>query len=524
MANRRPETESLIGPFAGPIALRLNLSGNPTLREAVQRARDVTLDAMGHGDLPFETLLQNLDLRSVRGRNPLFQFYFSYQAAFLQPRQLARLSVTPMPTFSVGTPFEMQCAIIERQEGIRIQLEYNPDMYDSGTIRNLLRDYESSLRAFASDRGLPISGLKIQSRPERKSPAKIVDSKPGYVAPRDSVEKELAQIWAAVFKLPRVGVTDDFFDLGGHSLLAARLLKRIDETLGKELSLASLLDASTIDRQAKLIRGDNVRSALSGTPTQGAGPTQVPLFYLGGDPSFRPLSLCLGALHEYYNLGMQASMIEALEDRSSLKCIAAYFVRVIRELRPEGPYMVGGWCSHGLLALEVAQQLRAQKQEVALVVMMETANPVARMAFSKWKRFVSAVQLKFNLLAREMKRGHGSTYIFGGVTRAARSFWDAVGPGPHVIRKSPVEVLYDAADNYQPEPYRHPVLLIRSADKSFGFAQDLRLGWGGMFGDQLEICEVRGNHFTIYMNPNVEGLATTIDAHLEKAEERSRTK
>jgi non-ribosomal peptide synthetase component F/thioesterase domain-containing protein len=524
MANRRPETESLIGPFAGPIALRLNLSGNPTLREAVQRARDVTLDAMGHGDLPFETLLQNLDLRSVRGRNPLFQFYFSYQAAFLQPRQLARLSVTPMPTFSVGTPFEMQCAIIERQEGIRIQLEYNPDMYDSGTIRNLLRDYESSLRAFASDRGLPISGLKIQSRPERKSPAKIVDSKPGYVAPRDSVEKELAQIWAAVFKLPRVGVTDDFFDLGGHSLLAARLLKRIDETLGKELSLASLLDASTIDRQAKLIRGDNVRSALSGTPTQGAGPTQVPLFYLGGDPSFRPLSLCLGALHEYYNLGMQASMIEALEDRSSLKCIAAYFVRVIRELRPEGPYMVGGWCSHGLLALEVAQQLRAQKQEVALVVMMETANPVARMAFSKWKRFVSAVQLKFNLLAREMKRGHGSTYIFGGVTRAARSFWDAVGPGPHVIRKSPVEVLYDAADNYQPEPYHHPVLLIRSADKSFGFAQDLRLGWGGMFGDQLEICEVRGNHFTIYMNPNVEGLATTIDAHLEKAEERSRTK
>jgi|HubBroStandDraft_1064217.scaffolds.fasta_scaffold01783_2 non-ribosomal peptide synthetase component F/thioesterase domain-containing protein len=522
MANRRPETESLIGPFAGPIALRLNLSGNTTLREAVQRARDVTLDAMGHGDLPFETLLQNLDLRSVRGRNPLFQFYFSYQAAFLQPRQLARLSVTPMPTFSVGTPFEMQCAIIERQEGIRIQLEYNPDMYDSGTIRNLLHDYESSLRAFASNRGLSISDLKIQSRPERKPPAKTADSKPGYVAPRDSVEKELAQIWAAVFKLPRVGVTDDFFDLGGHSLLAARLLKRIEETLGNELSLASLLDASTIDRQAKLIRGDSGRGAPSGTAGRGTGSTQVPLVYLGGDPSFRPLSQSLGALHEYYNLGMQASVIEALEDRSSLKCIAAYFVRVIRELRPEGPYMVGGWCSHGLLALEVAQQLRAQKQEVALVVMMETANPVARMSYSKWKRFVSAMQLKFNLLVREMKRGQGSTYIFAGVIRAARSFWDAVRPGPHFVRKSPVEVLYDAADNYQPEPYHHPVLLIRSADKSFGFAQDLRLGWGGMFGDQLEICEVRGNHFTIYMNPNVEGLAAAIDAHLKKAEERWR--
>jgi non-ribosomal peptide synthetase component F/thioesterase domain-containing protein len=519
MANRRPETESLIGPFAGPIALRLNLSGNPTLREAVQRARDVTLDALGHGDLPFETLLQNLDVRSVKGRNPLFQFYFSYQAAFLQPRRLAQLTVTPMPTFSVGTPFEMQCAIIERQEGIRIQLEYNPDMYDSSTIRNLLRAYQSSLRALTSNPNLPISNLKIRSRPERKSPSKVADSKPGYVAPRDSIEKELAQIWAAVFKLPRVGVTDDFFDLGGHSLLAARLLKRIEESLGRELSLASLLDASTIDRQAKLIRGDNGRGPSIGVASAGTASGHIPLFYFGGDPSFRPLSQCLGALHEYYNLGMQASVIEALEDRSSLECIAAYFVRVIREIRSEGPYMLGGWCSHGLLALEVAQQLRAQKQEVALVVMMETANPVARMGYAKWKRLVSATQLKFNLLLREVKRGQASNYIFGGVKRAARSFWDAIGPGPHVVRKTPLEVLYEAADNYQPEPYHHPVLLIRSADKSFGFAQDLRLGWGEMFGGQLEICEVQGNHFTIYMIPNVEGLATAIDAHLKKAEE-----
>jgi non-ribosomal peptide synthetase component F/thioesterase domain-containing protein len=523
MANRRPETDSLIGPFAGPIALRLNLPGNLTFGEAIQRARDVTLDALEHGDLPFETLLQNLDLRSLAGRNPLFQFYFSYQAAFLQPRQLAQLTVTPMPTFSVGTPFEMQCAIIERQEGIRIQLEYNPDLYDPNTIRNLLRAYQSSLRALTSNRNLPISDLKIPSRPERKPSSKIANLKPGYVAPRDPVEMDLAQIWAAIFRLPRVGIMDDFFDLGGHSLLAARLLQRIEERLGKELSLASLLDASTIDLQARLIRGENGHGASGKTEGTDGVSTQIPLFYFGGDPSFRLLSQRLGALHEYHNLGMQASVIEALEDRRSLKCIAAYFVRVIRELRPEGPYMLGGWCSHGLLALEVAQQLRAQKQEVALVVMMETANPVARMAYAKWKRFISGTQLKLNVLLREVKRGQASNYIVGAITRAARSFWDVVAPGPGIVRKSPLEVLYEAADNYRPEPYHHPILLIRSADKSFGFAQDLRLGWNDMFGDQLEICEVRGNHFTIYVNPNVDGLATTINAYLKKAEERSRT-
>jgi non-ribosomal peptide synthetase component F/thioesterase domain-containing protein len=522
MANRRPETESLIGPFAGPVALRLNLSGNPSFAEVIRRASDVTLDALGHGDLPFETLLQNVDLRSLAGRNPLFQFYFSYQAAFLQPRQLAHLTVTPMPTFSVGTPFEMQCAIIERQEGIRIQLEYNPDLYDASTIRNLLSAYQSSLRLLTSNPDFLISELKIRSRSERKPSSKIARLEPGYVAPRDPVEIDLAQIWASVFKVPRVGITDDFFDLGGHSLLAARLLKRIEERLGKELSLASLLDASTIDLQARLIRGDSVHSTLGRTEDTEYASTQIPLFYFGGDPSFRPLSQCLSARREYHNLGMQASVIEALEDRSSLKCIAAYFVRVIRKLRPEGPYMLGGWCSHGLLALEVAQQLRGQGEEVPLVVMMESANPLARMAYSKWKRLVSAAQLKFNLLVREMRRRQASTYVVAGIARAARSFWGAIGPGPHVIRKTPLEVLYEAADNYRPEPYQHPVLLIRSVDKSFGFAQDLRLGWDGLFGDRLEICEVRGNHFSMYMNPNVEGLATAIDTHLKKAEERSR--
>ncbi len=531
MANRRPETESLIGPLAGPAALRLNLAGSPTVREAIQRVRGVTLDALGHCDLPFETLLKTLNVRSVRGRNPLFQFYFSYQAAFLQPRQVAQLTVNPLPTFSLGTPFEMQCAIIERKEGIRIQLDYNPDLYDSSTIRSFLRNYESLLQAVVSKRDIFIADLGIHSDPLHTPPSKTaVSSQPNYVGPRDSFEAELAQIWATVLELPRVGVTDDFFYLGGHSLLAAQLLKLIQERLGKELSLASLLDAFTIERQARLIRGDNGPDFSREVVTGGAVSREIPLFYLGGDPTFRPLSLRLSALHEFHSLGMQESVVQALKDPNSLKCIAAYFVNVIRERRPRGPYMLGGWCSHGLLALEVAQQLRAQGEEVALIVMMETANPVERMAYPKWKRFVSSIQLKFNLAQfeyaylREITRAQELNYIVGRIarkaTRIARSLRQILVPGSGVVPKTALEVLYEAADKYQPEPYSGPVLLIRSADRSFGFAQELRLGWKGMFGDQLEIREVKGNHYSMCMSPNVEGLAREIDAHLKKAAER----
>jgi non-ribosomal peptide synthetase component F len=146
VANRRTETELLIGPFSGPLCLRLDLSGQPTFQELLGRVRDVTLDALGHTDLPFEVLIDHLKAPLQRGRKPLFQFYFFYQSAFLKPRHIGSLTITPMPTFSTGTPFEMQLGIIEREEGIRAQLEYNAALYNPETIRKVLEDWVSILR------------------------------------------------------------------------------------------------------------------------------------------------------------------------------------------------------------------------------------------------------------------------------------------------------------------------------------------------------------------------------------------
>ena len=103
VANRRQETEPLIGPFAGPITLRLNLAGNPTLKELLIRVRDVTLDALNNADVPLEVLMDELAVRSVHGRNPLSQCYFFYQVAFLRPRELDQLTVSPLPDFGLGT-------------------------------------------------------------------------------------------------------------------------------------------------------------------------------------------------------------------------------------------------------------------------------------------------------------------------------------------------------------------------------------------------------------------------------------
>lgn len=161
VANRRPETERLIGPFSGPLCLRLDLSGQPLFQDLLHRVRDVTLDALGHTDLPFEVLIDLLKAPLQAGRKPLFQFYFFYQSAFLKPRQVASLTITPMPTFSTGTPFEMQLGIIERDEGIRAQLEYNAALYNPETIRRVLGDWVSILRAIVAAPDLRVDSIPL---------------------------------------------------------------------------------------------------------------------------------------------------------------------------------------------------------------------------------------------------------------------------------------------------------------------------------------------------------------------------
>jgi thioesterase domain-containing protein/acyl carrier protein len=356
--------------------------------------------------------------------------------------------------------------------------------------------------------------------------------------PEDSAEQELIKIWETVLNTKPVKVNDDFFELGGHSLLAARLLARIEDSLGVELPLASLLEAPTVRGQAQLVRTyrGNANSEVRVRNEQFAT-RQLPFFFLGGDPTFRPLSQRLSELREFHSLGLRMSLLAKLKDPGSLECIAEQFVQSIRERRPEGPYMLGGWCAHGLLAFETARQLQAQGQEVAQILLLETVNPVRMNQYSGWKRRIARMQLKFHLVkfeygyVQQLNPTQTRNYIAGRATqklarirqsfrrvlKAAQFYPELDEPGSG----NPLDVLYGAAAKYRPKPVQTPVVLIRSTERTFGFGHVLDLGWTELLGNNLQICETPGNHYTIYMQPNVDTLAHKMNICLRQAEERS---
>jgi len=376
VANRKAETEPLIGPFSGPISLRFNLSGNPTLKELLVRVREMTLEALAHADLPFEVLHDKLEVRSIQGRNPLSQCYFFYQTAFLQPRTLPEVTITPLPDFALGTHFELQLGLLERREGLRAQLEYNSDLFEAATIKQVLSDFRLILETILKDPSATIGDLPISVTRRR-----LTDAEPGLPAEtvaaiEDEVESKLSEIWKQVLGIKTVGPLQNYFELGGTSLLAVRLFAEVEKAFKVKLPLAVLFEAQTIAALAQVLRegGNVVWSPLVEIQPHGDRP---PFFCIHGGGGnvliYRDLSKRLGPDQPFY--GLQSQGLDGTRGYlSRIEDMAALYVKEIRSVQPNGPYLLGGYCMGGTVAYEMAQQLTAVGEDVAVLALFDTLN------------------------------------------------------------------------------------------------------------------------------------------------------
>jgi len=397
VANRRPETEPLIGPFAIPITLRLNLAGNPTLKELLARVRDVTFGALNNADVPFEVLMDEIRVRSVNGRNPLSQCYFFYQLAFLRPRELDHLTVTPLPDFGLGTHFELQMGLLERREGLRAQLEYNPDLFDAATIRQVLKDYRIVLEQMRDVPEARLDDLNVAPRGHRHQPAVAPQPEQDLdLAPRrpaDETERRLQKIWQNLLGIAPIGLNQNYFELGGTSILAVRLFSRIASEFKRKLPLSVLFEAPTIAQLAKHLRRRTEDSAWSPLVViQGKG-SRPPFFCIHGGGGnvliYRDLSKHLGTEQPFY--GLQAQGLDGEHPfLNTIEAMAALYVKEIRRVQPQGPYYLGGYCMGGTVAYEMAQLLKAKGEDVALLALFDTMNWCSipsDNSFRKWRQF-----------------------------------------------------------------------------------------------------------------------------------------
>jgi non-ribosomal peptide synthetase component F len=161
-ANRnQTELEELIGLFSNPLIMRADLRGNPTLRELLKRVKDLSLEAFAHQGYPFERLMEEIETNPHRLGLTWLQVYFVFQKAFMVPQEMPGLTLTPLRSISPGAMFEWTLGVLERAEGVRLQLEYNTDLYDQSTIDRVLHHFQQMLETAIVDPDLRIGECKI---------------------------------------------------------------------------------------------------------------------------------------------------------------------------------------------------------------------------------------------------------------------------------------------------------------------------------------------------------------------------
>jgi len=367
-----------------------------------------------------------------------------------------------------------------------------------------------------------------------------------FTPPRDELEAQLVEVWQAVLGAPRLSVRDDFFAVGGHSLLAVRLLSRIHKELGFDLPVASLLRGPTIELFARQIRALQTTPEASSEPSPtvrspvdnhslsfvvpiSEGASETPLFCVhgaGGDViSLREIGLGIGSKFGFY--GIQSRGVDGTSvPFDSIEGMASAYLNEVRKVQPSGPYHLSGFCGGGLVAFEMANQLHALGETVALLVLLGSRRPGSVRGgsrLSSWRQGIARSGLRFLLerlvffVQREFTFASARFRIF-----ASRLF---KRPVPHAIRNMWLTwAFFRAQRRYQPGVYSGRLTLLRPSEDHMSEADGgPEFGWQGFATEGVEVYEVPGNHETVVKHPHASTVAAKLEAALLNSVGRKRS-
>ena len=350
---------------------------------------------------------------------------------------------------------------------------------------------------------------------------------------RDKTEEELVKIWEELLRVRPIGIKDNFFELGGHSLLAVHMFAQIKKQFDVNLPLATLFQEATIEHLANIIN-NKVQpaswSSLIGIETQGAHPPFFCIHGITGDILwFRDLAHCLAPDYPFY--GLQARGLDGAQvPFSQIEEMAKYYVDEIRLHQPKGPYYLGGASFGGTVALEIAQQLIEQGEEISLLAIFDHSPPNIKIDFDHnnfsnrlillgrmirnfpyWlreflqlgpSRMLMRIRRKLRI-ARKVKRQFDINNL---------EQFDAMdivdfAPDLPLYRRQLITSHYHAMRVYIPKPYPANVTLFRARSRPLLNTYDPKWGWQKLAPGRVNVIDIPSSHEGMFKKPHVYKLA-----------------
>ncbi len=437
-------------------------------------------------------------------------------------------------------------------------------------VRGQLPDYMTP-SAFVALDAFPLTpNGKVDRRalpaPEREAFAATAGA---MVEPRTDVERAVADIWREALKIDRLCIHDNFFDLGGHSLLATQVISKTNDAFSVAVPLRALFETQTVCGLAERIsallaakRGvaDDV-AARSGDPCivvlQSEG-TKTPFFCATGAGAvagyYGTIASCFAGDRPFCGI-QDPRLDEEYESFPAIEDLARRFIEAIRTVQAKGPYLLGGWSFGGIVAVEMAQQLRQQGEEVAFLGLIDTGAPRRNADASR-----VPVGRVWNLAKNLLRRGRTlvtmrrtmAGYAYDGARLAIAALCGRRDPAISHLR--PMDYLHwarhdlstqhdltlaglaetgaqrsrlmlihepfvwhvfkttrargQAMADYVATPYAGRITLLRAESGILEmYDYDTTLGWGRIANQGVDVRIIPGNHTVMLRKPYVETLA-----------------
>jgi thioesterase domain-containing protein len=346
------------------------------------------------------------------------------------------------------------------------------------------------------------------------------------------VERDLAAVWKDVLGVSSLSVTDNFFDLGGHSFLASVLMAQIRARLGHSLPLGMLFSAPTVEKLAAVLQ-QQLEAGTDGSlvPFREKG-DRPPLFLIAGVGghvfTFHKFARLLGDDQPVY--GVKAIGVDGqCATPRRLEEIAAQYVQEILAVRPEGPYVLGGYSVGAVIALELALQLRAAGHTVEQLVVFDMVAPGYPQPLPITRRLL----LHANNFLR-LEAGQKRTYLFHRLVNVKRRLFQRMGLGVYnapeiagvqVLQQATLKkvwaALQTAHSHYVPRGrFDGRVVLFRSAqgpDWVGSVFDDPLMGWGRWTTQGVEAHTVPGGHLELFDDRHLGALTAQVREVMEES-------
>ncbi|MDZ4760312.1 MAG: condensation domain-containing protein [Alphaproteobacteria bacterium] len=358
------------------------------------------------------------------------------------------------------------------------------------------------------------------------------------------IETELRAIWMRRLAIEAADSSANFFELGGHSLLAMRMLSDVRGRFGTAPPVAALFREPTLRGFAQEIAA-LVSISRPASPPGGAAAEilfiqprgdRTPIFAINNTVIYYNLARAIGQDRPFIGVQMFDPERPRPMQPQSLEQIASEFVAAIREIRPNGPYILMGLCVSGAIAYEVGRQLRAAGEAVPLIVQADAGRPNHLAASPFPARVLHAVFYRARVLGRHVARLASGRSSLANVI-GSYDVLKRIGFTPLAIRMGWVKeqdlgegwrnlwflpFLLEARDRYAPQAFDGDMALLLSDEVDTRFI-DPELGWRSHIKGRLIATRAPGWHAEMFSGAGAGVIADALSPLLRAIDDASAT-